>query len=745
MCVLLMLLPLAGYGILYLLLNASGSHLLILLFAVPLLAACLEYRLQRSAGKAAVLKNIRRATMLLATLFFILFIISISDTMYSGWFKLLQEGKANGTVSFLFSFTAGYFMSLGGIRIVLWRRRRLAILLTILLAALILLLLFPGTATALLFSLSIACYTLDPHPVQSSRDASLSGSRGIRSSWQPVASRSIALRAAAGRVPRHMLKLLMFGLAMLATLALLVWTPPLGHPEAKGDRAVDYAAHMIRSGLLSIAPDLPITYNIPGYGHPYATSSFTGARPYLTELVLFTAEASPGTTLYLKTDHAYHFNGNVWVSGTPKRPEPPIPIPATSADPYSIITGDPRFGGSDLSPATISRTLVTVQADMYPRIPLTLNTIAFQIGEQLYPATRGEMVEPAGGIPLGHSEEITLYSYPQQAALQRMTDAELVQQVTQLPREVQNTFSDLALSLAGESTSETLKNIRSYFAGSFTYTLDTRASEDPIADFLFQTQQGYCIHFSSAAAILARLNGIPVRIAKGFVATIPRHEEDTADVLLYERGLRERTDDPESTGIAYITGYASHQWPEVFIEGSGWMLWEVTPPMIGLVSEIPYREIPADAVTREQLAALGIAVGEQASKDDTAAKSSGWQNIPWLGITIPLIAAILLATLLLPFLLPLDRKVAHLLRRVIKRGRKRRALPSPADTGWQLWGVTLTEKLPGDADTISSTVAAIIRYTYSPEPIGEPDKHTLLTDIRKLLALMRRGKAVRRQ
>ncbi len=743
MCLLLMLLPLAGYGSLYLLLNASGPHLLILLFAVPLLAACLEYRLQRSAGRAAVLKNIRRATMLLATLFFILFIISISDTMYSGWFKLLQEGKANGTVSFLFSFTAGYFITLGGVRIVLWRRRRLAIILTILLAALLLLFLFPGTATALFFSLCAACYMLDPHPVQSSPAASLSGSDDTPLPWQPADIRPEALRMAAGRLSRRLPKLLIFGIALVTTLALLAWGPQQRHPEARGDRTVDYVARMIRSGLLSIAPSLPITYNMPGYGHPYATSSFTGARPYLTELVLFTAEAPPGTTLYLTTDHAYHFNGSAWVSGTPKRPETPITLPADSADPISIIAGSPQVSGSGLNPSRIITVLVTVKADMFPRIPLTQNTIAFQLGGQLYPVTRTEMLEPEGGIPLGHNEEIILYSYPQQETQLRMADQELTRQITQLPVTVQNTFSDLAASLAGGSASETLNNIRNYFAGNFTYTLDTSASEDPIADFLFQTRQGYCLHFSSAAAILARLNGIPVRIAKGFLTTIPHHEDLPAEALLHERGLLEIADDSEISSIAHITGYASHQWPEVFVEGSGWRLWEVTPPMIGLASEVSDQGISTDTITREQLAALGIELSEQGSSEEESAKRDTWLPIPRLNILIPAFAAIVLAALLLPRLLPLDRKIALMLKRVVRRGRKTNALPAPSVTGWKLWGTSLAEGLPAFSDTVSETVSAIIRYTYSPEPIGEPDKHTLLADMRKLLTIMRKGNALR--
>lgn len=84
-----------------------------------------------------------------------------------------------------------------------------------------------------------------------------------------------------------------------------------------------------------------------------------------------------------------------------------------------------------------------------------------------------------------------------------------------------------------------------------------------LADFLAQ-KSGYCIHFSSAMAVMARLEGIPSRIAVGYapgratgstvtipgLGALPEYEVDARD---------------------------AHAWPELFFQGIGWVAFEPTP------------------------------------------------------------------------------------------------------------------------------------------------------------------------
>jgi transglutaminase-like putative cysteine protease len=74
-----------------------------------------------------------------------------------------------------------------------------------------------------------------------------------------------------------------------------------------------------------------------------------------------------------------------------------------------------------------------------------------------------------------------------------------------------------------------------------------------LANFL-STKKGYCQQFSYAMAVLARLLGIPSRIAYGFTAGAPT-----------------------GSGSYRVTTHDSHAWPELFFQGYGWLRFEPTP------------------------------------------------------------------------------------------------------------------------------------------------------------------------
>ncbi len=92
--------------------------------------------------------------------------------------------------------------------------------------------------------------------------------------------------------------------------------------------------------------------------------------------------------------------------------------------------------------------------------------------------------------------------------------------------------------------------------GSFKYTLNapTVANADELAKFLKVTKKGYCQQFSFAMAVMARLLGIPSRIAYGFTAGTP-----------------------VSGNSWLVTTHDAHAWPELYFQGSGWLRFEPTP------------------------------------------------------------------------------------------------------------------------------------------------------------------------
>ena len=97
-------------------------------------------------------------------------------------------------------------------------------------------------------------------------------------------------------------------------------------------------------------------------------------------------------------------------------------------------------------------------------------------------------------------------------------------------------------------------------AGNFTYSLN-RSEPNTVTgleDFLLHTKRGFCQQFAFAFAALARLLGIPARVAVGY----------TAGTELGKGNWRVTTSD-------------AHAWPELFFQGAGWLRWEPTPSGIG--------------------------------------------------------------------------------------------------------------------------------------------------------------------
>jgi transglutaminase-like putative cysteine protease len=84
----------------------------------------------------------------------------------------------------------------------------------------------------------------------------------------------------------------------------------------------------------------------------------------------------------------------------------------------------------------------------------------------------------------------------------------------------------------------------------FFYTLNPpKLSDDSVDEFLFDTKRGFCGHYASAFAALARAAGIPARVVTG-----------------YQGGTR------NPYGDYWILRQSdAHAWTEVWIEGRGWV------------------------------------------------------------------------------------------------------------------------------------------------------------------------------
>lgn len=114
--------------------------------------------------------------------------------------------------------------------------------------------------------------------------------------------------------------------------------------------------------------------------------------------------------------------------------------------------------------------------------------------------------------------------------------------------------------------------------GTFSYDETTPAEQGydgdglgVIADFL-RVKAGYCVHYASTMAVMARLEGIPSRIVVGYRPGAGRV------------GTTERR----------VTSDDLHAWPELYFDGIGWVRFEPTPGR-GAVPE--YAPVPTASAT----------------------------------------------------------------------------------------------------------------------------------------------------
>jgi transglutaminase-like putative cysteine protease len=140
-------------------------------------------------------------------------------------------------------------------------------------------------------------------------------------------------------------------------------------------------------------------------------------------------------------------------------------------------------------------------------------------------------------------------------------------QYIEVPEDLPPIVREQALAAVGDAATNYDKAIalQQYFrGGDFTYSEDAPVdgdydgtSAEVIGTFL-EEKSGYCVHFSSAMAAMARTLDIPARIAVGFTS-----------------GVLGETNDEGEPEFA-VTTDDLHAWPELYFETVGWVRFEPT-------------------------------------------------------------------------------------------------------------------------------------------------------------------------
>jgi len=150
------------------------------------------------------------------------------------------------------------------------------------------------------------------------------------------------------------------------------------------------------------------------------------------------------------------------------------------------------------------------------------------------------------------NKDIKLADYAQKADRIRST-------YTVLPKILPQRVIDLAVKVTeGQRTNYgKAKSIEKYLSENFPYTLqpgETPKEKDFVDYFLFEQKQGYCVHYATSMAVMARAVGLPSRYVEGYMMPNSKNSDESY----------------------IVTNQNAHSWVEIYFEGAGWVQFEPT-------------------------------------------------------------------------------------------------------------------------------------------------------------------------
>ncbi|MDI3326498.1 DUF3488 and transglutaminase-like domain-containing protein [Pontibacterium granulatum] len=213
-------------------------------------------------------------------------------------------------------------------------------------------------------------------------------------------------------------------------------------------------------------------------------------------------------------------------------------------------------------------------------------------------------------LPLQKREEYSLES-----ALQyRLTaQGEALNYVRELSLPIGNRRTrELARSWYAETGSGDafIARLMAFYKSSFTYTLKPpKLGRDSIDKFMFETQRGFCGHFSSSMVFMLRSVGIPARVVAGYQG---------GEWNPYENYL-------------VVRQYDAHAWVEAWLPQKGWIRIDPTAAVAPQRIERPSEELFSEEEDFLRDAPLGgLTIGRNSLLADLwlqwDAFSYGWQQ-----------------------------------------------------------------------------------------------------------------------
>jgi transglutaminase-like putative cysteine protease len=350
----------------------------------------------------------------------------------------------------------------------------------------------------------------------------------------------------------------------------------------------------------------------------------SGGAPAPMAVVLFGDDYEPPSGgFYFRQDAWSHWNGSRLVDS--RRPDVdrdvPKTFPVTSTEVAAPPPEDGRQAVSGLVFLAVKHTRpfalespVALRPEKNPEPNRFVRAYGFDSRAQTieYAALLGRATHDPAWAPEVRDYYVRMPDDPRYAEL-------AAQIVATLPPERQ-----------GDPFAQAL-TIKLWLDEQITYSTSERhaGASDPTADFLFGSRIGYCVHIAHAAALLWRARGIAARVGTGYRGT---------------------PDDLRGSALV-LRGSDAHAWPELHLEGVGWIVLDVAPQK----TLDPPAE-PADDELTQQLAELARADPGQAQQAQAeeprateARPSLPWILLAWLAVTLVVLYVVKLWRRLAPW------------------------------------------------------------------------------------------------
>ena len=427
-------------------------------------------------------------------------------------------------------------------------------------------------------------------------------------------------------------------------------------------------------GVLVLPPLLP---EVSPAQNTNGTGFSSGVNPVLSlgqnlrqdvEHTVLSYTTESGTAQYLRLVSLQNFSGSNWA---------PDAFRQRSTNTMNAIGAPP--GLSPDVATTEDRVLVSVDNLTSPWLPLP------------YPTSRvggldGDWYWDSDGLAVkSPTRDASNETYRATSLVIAPTPAQLTSAGTTvpagfgrflaLPAVMPKVISETATRVAGGAASNYEKALllQGFFRdGEFQYSETAPVDQGydgtgmaVIASFL-KAKKGYCIHFASAMAVMARSLGIPSRIAVGFLPGTELPE--------LKNGRTAFT----------VTSHNLHAWPELYFEGIGWTRFEptvgrgelpayadVASPGVPKPVNVPTPAPSNSAAARPSTSAAPLAPEPSKQATASAARAASIGTWTWLFVVLALVGVLVL----------LPAMARLLLRR--RRLRGLAAGVAPALTAWQ--------------------------------------------------------------